>query len=125
MPWIYLTIAIVCETIGTTALKATNGFSHLGFTIFSLLSYSIAFYFLAMVLKTMPVGVAYAIWSGAGVALVTLIGQAARYGHLGVVLHKFIHVAVNIVAVMRGVGISVRGIAVIHLLIHHRAHALA
>jgi len=74
MPWIYLTVAIVCETIGTTALKATNGFIHLGFTIFSLLSYSIAFYFLAMVLKTMPVGVAYAIWSGAGVALVTLIG---------------------------------------------------
>lgn len=74
MTWLYLAIAIVCETIGTTALKATNGFNHLGFTVLSLASYSVAFYFLALVLKTMPVGVAYAIWSGAGVALVTLIG---------------------------------------------------
>lgn len=74
MTWIYLTIAIIAETIGTTALKASNGFSHTAYTALSLASYSVAFYLLAIVLKTMPVGVAYAIWSGAGVALVTIIG---------------------------------------------------
>jgi len=74
MPWLLLGIAIVGETIGTTALKASNGFSHLGYSLLAIASYSVSFYLLAIVLKTVPVGVAYAIWSGAGVALVTLIG---------------------------------------------------
>lgn len=74
MQWVLLAVAIVGEVIGTTALKASNGFTHWGYGAVCIIGYVVAFYFLAIVLKTMPVGVAYAIWSGVGVALVTLIG---------------------------------------------------
>lgn len=74
MSYLYLAIAIVCEVIGTSALKATEGFTRLGPSIVVVVGYGLAFYFLSLTLKTVPVGVAYAIWSGAGVALITLIG---------------------------------------------------
>lgn len=74
MPWLYLALAIAAEVIGTSALKASDGFSRIGYAALSLLAYGIAFYLLAQVLRTIPVGIAYAIWAGAGVALVTLIG---------------------------------------------------
>jgi small multidrug resistance pump len=72
--YLYLAIAIVCEVIGTSALKATEGFTRIGPSIVVVIGYGLAFYFLSLTLKTVPVGVAYAIWSGAGVALITLIG---------------------------------------------------
>ncbi|HNQ03178.1 MAG TPA: SMR family transporter [Thiobacillaceae bacterium] len=75
--WIFLAVAIVCEVIGTTALKASDGFSRLGPSLAVAGGYAAAFYFLSLTLRTMPVGVAYAIWSGVGVALITLI--AWRY----------------------------------------------
>ena len=74
MSYLYLAIAIVCEVIGTSALKATEGFTRVGPSIVVVVGYGLAFYFLSLTLKTVPVGVAYAIWSGAGVALITLIG---------------------------------------------------
>ncbi len=74
MSYLYLAIAIVCEVIGTSALKATEGFTRLGPSIVVVVGYGLAFYFLSLTLRTVPVGVAYAIWSGAGVALITLIG---------------------------------------------------
>ncbi|MCU0951359.1 MAG: multidrug efflux SMR transporter [Burkholderiaceae bacterium] len=74
MSYLYLAIAIVCEVIGTSALKATEGFTRIGPSIVVVIGYGLAFYFLSLTLKTVPVGVAYAIWSGAGVALITLIG---------------------------------------------------
>ncbi|MGI1662477.1 DMT family transporter [Palleronia sp. KMU-117] len=74
MTWVYLAIAITAEVIATAALKATDGFTRLGPTVVSLTGYVVAFYFLAIVLRTIPVGIAYAIWAGAGVALVALIG---------------------------------------------------
>jgi len=74
MPWIYLALAITGEVIGTSALKASQGFTRLAPSLLVVLAYGIAFFFLALVLRTIPVGVAYAIWSGAGVALITLIG---------------------------------------------------
>ena len=74
MHWILLLLAIVGEVIGTTALKASDGFTKLGPSIVVLVGYVIAFYFLSLVLKVMPVGIAYAVWAGLGVALVTLIG---------------------------------------------------
>jgi small multidrug resistance pump len=74
MTWVYLAIAITAEVIATAALKATDGFTRIGPTILSLTGYAVAFYFLAIVLRTIPVGIAYAIWAGAGVALVALIG---------------------------------------------------
>ncbi|WP_422372130.1 DMT family transporter [Hoeflea sp.] len=90
MAWLYLAIAIAGEVAGTTALKASNGLTHLGYSGLSFASYGFAFYFLAIVLKTVPVGIAYGIWSGAGVALVTLIGvfgfgqKLDFYAYLGI-----------------------------------------
>lgn len=66
--WIFLSIAIVSEVIATSALKATEGFSRLGPSLAVLIGYATAFYFLSLTLKTLPVGVVYAIWSGAGIA---------------------------------------------------------
>lgn len=77
MHWLFLAIAITGEIIGTTALKASNGFTNIGASLIAVVGYGVAFYFLALVLKTIPVGVAYAIWSGAGVAIVALIGLVA------------------------------------------------
>lgn len=79
--WIFLSVAIVSEVIATSALKSTEGFSRLGPSILVAAGYLSAFYFLSLTLKTLPVGVAYAIWSGAGVALIALmawifLGQA-------------------------------------------------
>lgn len=73
MNYLYLTIAIVSEVIGTSALKASEGFTRLVPTIIVGVGYISAFYFLSLTLRTIPVGVAYAIWSGAGVALITAI----------------------------------------------------
>ena len=74
MHWFFLLSAILFETIGTTALKASEGFTRLGFTALSVLSYVTSFWLLAMVLKTISVGVAYALWSGAGICLIAGIG---------------------------------------------------
>ena len=73
MAYFYLAIAIVSEVIATNALKASEGFTRLGPSVVVVLGYGCAFYFLALVLKTIPVGVAYAIWAGAGIALVALL----------------------------------------------------
>ncbi len=74
MNWIYLIIAISAEVIGTTALKASDSFSRLLPSGITIVSYAIAFYFLALALKTIPVGVAYAIWSGSGIVIIAIIG---------------------------------------------------
>lgn len=74
MGYFYLAIAIVAEVIATSALKAADGFSRLLPSLLVIIGYGTAFYFLSLVLKTIPVGVAYAIWSGLGIALITLVG---------------------------------------------------
>lgn len=74
MPWIYLAIAIAAETVGTTSMKLSEGFTRIGPSIACALAYALSFYMLAQVLKSIPVGVAYAIWSGLGVVLITGIG---------------------------------------------------
>lgn len=71
--WIFLSIAIVSEVIGTSALKASDGFSRLWPSVLVVLGYGIAFYCLSLTLRTIPVGVAYAVWSGLGVVLITLV----------------------------------------------------
>ena len=74
MPYFYLAIAIVAEVIGTSALKASESFTRPLPSLVVAVGYGAAFYFLSLALKTIPVGIAYAIWSGVGVALITLIG---------------------------------------------------
>lgn len=74
MPYLFLAIAIVAEVIGTSALKASEGFSKTVPSIVTVVAYGAAFYCLSITLKTVPVGVAYAIWSGVGVALIAIVG---------------------------------------------------
>lgn len=74
MPWIYLVLAIATETVGTTALKASEGFTRLWPSLLVVVAYALSFWFLAQVLKTIPVGIAYAIWSGLGIVLIAGIG---------------------------------------------------
>lgn len=76
MHWTFLALAIVSEVIGTSALKASEGFSRLWPSATVVVGYASAFYFLSLTLKTIPVGVAYAIWSGVGIALIVFIGWA-------------------------------------------------
>jgi multidrug transporter EmrE-like cation transporter len=71
--WLALGIAIVAEVVGTTALKASEGFTRPGPAVLVVLGYATAFYCLSLVLRTIPVGVAYAVWSGLGIVLVTLV----------------------------------------------------
>lgn len=71
--WLFLAVAIVSEVVATSALKASNGFTQLWPSLVVIAGYAIAFFFLSLTLRTMPVGVAYAIWSGVGILLVTLI----------------------------------------------------
>ncbi|ENU35923.1 DMT family transporter [Acinetobacter parvus] len=71
--WIFLCVAIIAEVIATSALKSSEGFSKPIASVVVVLGYIIAFYCLSLTLKTIPVGIAYAIWSGVGIVLVTTI----------------------------------------------------
>ncbi len=71
--WLFLSVAIVSEVVATSALKASNGFTQLWPSLLVVAGYAIAFFFLSLTLRTIPVGVAYAIWSGAGIVLIALI----------------------------------------------------
>jgi small multidrug resistance pump len=109
MIWLYLLVAIGGEVIGTTALKASNGFTNLIPSLITVAGYAVAFYFLALVLRTLPLGVTYAIWSGVGVAAVTLIGWVVYGQKLDL-------------AAMAGIGLIVAGVLVLNLLSNTTAH---
>lgn len=74
MKWLFLFIAIVCEVIGTSALKYTEGFKKLIPSLIVIVGYGISFYFFSLSLKYIPLGVAYAIWGGVGIVLVAIAG---------------------------------------------------
>ena len=74
MIYLYLLMAVGFEVIGTAALQASEQFTRPKPLILTAIGYAAAFYFLSLVLRSMPVGVAYAIWSGLGVVLITLVG---------------------------------------------------
>lgn len=74
--WMLLGLAIAAEVVGTSALKASEGFSRLWPSVVVVVSYAAAFYLLSLTLRTIPVGIAYAVWSGVGVVLIALIGWA-------------------------------------------------
>jgi small multidrug resistance pump len=74
MEWAYLMIAIVSEVVGSTALKAAGGFRNPWPSLIVVLGFGSAFYFLSLTLNAIPLGVAYAVWSGVGIALVSLAG---------------------------------------------------
>lgn len=74
MKWIYLGIAIVSEVIATSALRAADGFTRIWPSLAVVVGYAISFYFLSLTLRSIPVGIAYAIWSGVGILLISVAG---------------------------------------------------
>jgi small multidrug resistance pump len=103
MDYVYLLIAIVTEVVGTTALKASDGFTQLIPSLVVVAGYGLSFYSFSLVLRTVPMGVAYAIWSGLGIVLITLIG---------LVLYR----QVPDWPAVAGMGLIIAGIVVINLL---------
>ncbi|WP_430611986.1 DMT family transporter [Flavobacterium sp. JP2137] len=71
---VFLLIAIVLETIATTCLKASDSFTKWIPSLFTVLGYAGAFYFLSLTIRTIPLGIAYALWSGIGIVLITAVG---------------------------------------------------
>jgi small multidrug resistance pump len=102
MSYLFLTIAIIAEVIATSALKASQGFSVLMPSITTILGYAVALFFLSLTLKTIPVGIAYAIWSGAGIVLISTIGWIFFKQHLDL-------------AAIIGLGLMLAGIIVINI----------
>jgi small multidrug resistance pump len=74
MNYLYLAAAIVSEVAATSALKLSDGMTRLTPAVVTVVGYLLAFYLLSLTLRTIPVGVAYAIWSGVGVVLITIVG---------------------------------------------------
>lgn len=102
MQWLFLCAAIVAEVTATSALKAAEGFTRLGPSLIVITGYAIAFYFLSLTLRSIPVGVVYAIWSGAGIALIALIGWI------------FFRQALDIPA-LTGIGLIIAGVVVLNV----------
>lgn len=98
----YLFLAIVTEVIATSALKSAEEFTKLIPSIVVVVGYLCSFYFMMLVLRTLPVGITYAIWSGVGIVLVTLVG---------IVLYKQ---TPDFPAII-GMALIVLGVVVIHL----------
>lgn len=71
--YLYLGIAILAEVVATSFLKASDGMSRLWPTVASVLGYAVAFYFLSHTLRTIPTGIAYALWSAVGIVLISII----------------------------------------------------
>lgn len=109
MNYLFLLIAIVAEVVATSALKASEGFSKLGPSLIVVAGYAVAFYFLSLTLKGIPLGVAYAIWSGMGVVLVAVVG---------VFLYKQSLDAAGVV----GMALIVAGVIVLNLFSKTAAH---
>lgn len=72
MKWVYLLLAIVSEVVATSALKSSESFSRLWPSVLTVVGYGVAFYLLSLTLRELPVGIAYALWSGVGIVLVSL-----------------------------------------------------
>jgi small multidrug resistance pump len=72
--WLFLAIAILAEVVATSSLKASAGFTKFWPSLLVVLGYSLAFYFLSLTLKAIPIGIAYAIWAGLGIVLISLVG---------------------------------------------------
>lgn len=102
MAHIYLVLAILAEVVATTCLKLSDGFTKLVPSIIAIAGYGIAFYFLAIVLRTIPTGIAYAIWSGIGIVLIAWIAWAFMGQRLDM-------------AALIGMGLIIAGVMVINL----------
>jgi len=109
MHYVALVAAIIAETIGTSALTASQQFTKLGPSIVVVVAYAIAFYLLSISLRFMPVGVVYAIWSGMGIVLIALAG----YFVFGQTLD---------LAAIIGLGLIIAGVLVLQLFSSSTTH---
>jgi len=100
--YVVLAFAIVSEVLGTTALKASDGFTRLVPSVLTVLAYGVSFYLLSLTLKVLPTGIAYAIWSGVGIVLISGIGWV------------FFGQRLDLPA-MLGMGLIVAGVLVVNL----------
>jgi len=100
--YLFLILAVAAETIGTSALQASQQFTRLVPSVLVVVGYGAAFYFMALTLKVMPVGIVYAIWSGLGIVFIALIGLVVFGQRL------------DLPAVL-GLGLIIAGILVIQL----------
>ncbi len=105
----YLAIAIVSEVIATAALKPSEGFTNLVPSIIVVVGYAVAFYFLSLVLKSIPIGIAYAIWSGLGVAMISILGAVLFKQKLDV-------------AAVAGIALIITGVVVINVFSNSSGH---
>ncbi|WP_109478419.1 multidrug efflux SMR transporter [Paraburkholderia sp. C35] len=108
-PYALLAIAIVAEVIATSALRASEGFTRLLPAVVVLLGYGISFYCLSLTLKSVPVGIVYAIWSGVGIVLITLVA---------IVMYR----QVPDLAAVAGLSLIVAGVVVLNLFSKMQAH---
>lgn len=102
MAYFYLAVAIIAEVIATSALKASAEFTKLFPSIIVVVGYGLAFYFMTLALRTIPLGVTYAIWSGVGIVLVAVAGI-------------FLYRQVPDVPAMIGMGLIIAGVVVIQV----------
>ena len=109
MPYLYLAIAVAFETIGTSAMQASQQFTRLWPSVLVIVGYAISFYFMALTLRDMPVGIVYALWSGLGIILIALIGYAVFGQKLDL-------------PAIAGLGLIIAGIVVIQLFSNATAH---
>jgi len=109
MVWLHLSIAIVAEVIATSALKATESFTKPLPLAAVVVGYLVSFYFLSLTLTVLPVGIAYAVWSGAGIILVSMIGWLVFNQSLDW-------------AAVAGIAMILAGVAVINLFSKASAH---
>lgn len=109
MAYIYLTIAIIAEVIATSLLKSTEEFTKLIPSVIVVVSYLLSFYFLTLTLRSIPVGITYAIWAGLGIFLVTVIAA-------------FLHKQIPDIPSMIGMGLIISGVVVIHLFSKNIGH---
>ena len=101
-PYAMLIIAVVAEVVATTALKESSGFTRTVPSVITVIGYSIAFYFLSLTLQRIPTGVTYAIWSGLGIVLITVIAWLLHGQKLDL-------------AAFAGMGLIIAGVAVLQL----------
>jgi small multidrug resistance pump len=109
MNYFMLAIAIVAEVCATTAMKQSDGFTRIPWTVVTVIGYGIAFYFLSLTLRTIPTGIAYAIWSGAGIVLISTAAWAFQGQKLDA-------------AAVIGMGLIVTGVIVMNAFSNTSAH---
>lgn len=107
--WLALGVAIVAEVVGTTALKASENFTRLVPSLIVVAGYGVAFYCLSLVLKSVPVGIAYAVWSGLGIVLITAVAWLV-YGQ-----------RIDLAGVI-GMGLIIAGLVVLNVFSKATAH---